>query len=282
MYLKKLFTCISVFLSVTAKTQTVISLYNDKAPGSEDWYWNEQDSIDKSNGTRTVWNVSRPTLTYFPADKNKQTGIAVIICPGGGFQTLFVDDQGFNEARWFQSQGINAFVLKYRLIPTKHEYAFLDTMNFERKQDWVSKLATADGRAAITYIRQHAAEYNVSPDKIGIIGYSAGGFVVAACSYQYTSINRPDFSGAFYTDYPLDLTDNIPADAPPIFIAVASDDQFGCAKFMPPLYDEWIKAGHQAEMHMYKNGGHGFGMRKQGTDSDKWPDDFLAWLKRLK
>lgn len=274
--------CMCTLLQSRVKAQAVIPLYKDKAPGSEDWQWTQRDSIDRNDGTRTVWNVSHPSLTVYQAAGNvKPTDVAVIICPGGGFQTLFVDDQGNNEARWLQSQGVTAFVLSYRLIPFGLSYAAMDSMGFDHKQDLVSKLAVADGRAAITYVRGHTTQYHISPQKIGIIGYSAGGFVAAACSYQYTPENRPDFTGAFYTDYPLDLIGHIPADAPPLFIAVAENDQFGCQKFMPPLYDAWIKAGHSAQMHIYENGGHGFGMKKQGTKSDAWPEHFASWLHSI-
>ena len=136
----------------------------------------------------------------------------------------------------------------------------------------------SDGRKAIAYVRKHAAEYKISPDKIGIIGFSAGGTVTASSAFNYTADNKPDFVAPIYAFMPDSLQTNIPADAPPMFLAAASDDQLGLAPNSISLYNHWIASKHSAELHLYAKGGHGFGMRVQHIPTDTWIDRFGDWL----
>jgi acetyl esterase/lipase len=142
----------------------------------------------------------------------------------------------------------------------------------------IMPLAIADGRAAVTYVRAHASEFGVTPERVGIIGFSAGGTLAAALAFQYDRESRPGFVAAIYAYTGSLKLDVVPSDAPPMFVAGVTDDQLGLAPASVSLYAKWIAAKKPAELHMYANGGHGFGMRKQGTASDTWIDQFGNWL----
>jgi acetyl esterase/lipase len=264
--------------------QQVIPLYNGPAPGSENWTWSEKESADNIYHANTIYNVSKPTLTVYLPDSANNTGTAVIICPGGGFQSLSIMQEGYAVAKWLQKKGITAFLLKYRLLhtldtdPYKQAVATAGTKNDNAEKAIVIPMAVADGRQAIAYVRQHAAKYGLNASRIGIIGFSAGGTIAVSTAYYHTPENRPDFVAAIYAYYPPEMQSNIPADAPPLFIAAASNDTFGLQTHSIALYSNWVAAKHIAELHMYSKGGHGFGMNIQNLPSDTWADRFEAWL----
>ncbi|MEP7143190.1 MAG: alpha/beta hydrolase [Ferruginibacter sp.] len=278
-----LFPCVSI-----SAQQKVIQLYDNTAPGSEKWTWEEKENDSNSINTKVVYDVVHPTLTVFPPDAAvAATGTAVIVCPGGGFHILSINSEGFDVAKWLVKKGVTVFVLKYRLAhsltnnPVKELMAKLGTKEFENEIAPVVPLAIADGREAVAYVRKHAAEYGVATDRIGIIGFSAGGTVAAIAAYGYTPQNRPDFAAPIYGYVPPALSKNIPQDAPPMFIVAASDDQLGLAPQSIDLYNKWIASKHSAEIHIYSKGGHGFGMRKQNIPSDSWIDRYGDWLDVL-
>jgi acetyl esterase/lipase len=138
-------------------------------------------------------------------------------------------------------------------------------------------LADSDGLAAVTWVRHHAAAYGVSPDRVGIIGFSAGGGITADVAVHYVSEGRPAFVAPIYSGG-LNADAPVPADAPPMFIAAATDDNLGLAPQSIVLYQKWAAAGKSVELHMYAKGGHGFGMRKQDLPTDHWIDRFADWL----
>jgi acetyl esterase/lipase len=142
----------------------------------------------------------------------------------------------------------------------------------------IIKLAMADGQAAVGYVRQHAKEYGINPERIGIIGFSAGGTVAASVAYNYAPDTKPNFAAPIYLQYEWAIRGNVPADAPPMFILAATDDQLGLAPHSISLYSDWTKARKSAELHMLAKGGHGFGMRKQNLPSDHWIELFASWL----
>jgi acetyl esterase/lipase/lysophospholipase L1-like esterase len=262
--------------------QKLIQLYNGTAPGSESWAWDE-----KTRDSTLDYNVVHPTLEVFLPDPAIANGTAVIVCPGGGFHILVIKNEGRDVARWLNKKGITVFVLKYRLGHTLTDDAEKELNEKMRKSDFtevvkpIISLEITDGRAAIAYVRRQAAEYNISPSRIGIIGFSAGGTVAASTAYNYNADNRPDFVAPIYAYMPPYLQSAIAADAPPIFIAAATDDEFGLAPHSADLYGKWLAAKHQAELHMYTKGGHGFGMRKQNLPTDKWIDRYGEWLDML-
>ena len=265
--------------------QKVIPLYNGPGPGSENWTWSETENDSNMYHAHTIFNVSKPTLTVYPADSTTwPTGTAVIVCPGGGFQSLSIMQEGYAVVKWLQKKGITAFLLKYRLNHTIGGDPYKQENNDRAKggdpdKAKIPAMALADAQQAITYVRQHAAEYGVLPTHIGIIGFSAGGYLSAAASINYTADNRPDFAATIYGGMPAQMMQNIPQDAPPMFIAAASDDTFGLELGSTALYNAWINTKHSAELHIYAKGGHGFGMNEQGLPTDSWKDRFADWLK---
>jgi acetyl esterase/lipase len=264
--------------------QKVIQLYNGAAPGSENWTWNQIESADNMYHSNTIYNVSHPTLTvYLPDSTVANTGTALVICPGGGLQTLSIQQEGYAVGKWCQKHGITAFLLEYRLMhtlgndPYKEMLAKMKANTVLQEQAPVAPLAVADGRAAIAFVRTHEAEYGVSPNNIGIVGFSAGGTIAASTAYNYTPQNRPDFVAPIYAYFPLEMQANVPADAPPMFLAAASDDKSSI--YSVQLYTTWINANHPAELHVFLNGGHGFGMRTEHLASDSWSDLFENWMR---
>jgi acetyl esterase/lipase/lysophospholipase L1-like esterase len=285
--MKKLVLAALLLCAITVKAQQkVIQLYPGAAPGSEKWTWTEAENDDNALKTKAVYNVSRPTLTVYPADTTVQaTGTAVIICPGGGFHLLSVDKEGTDEAAWLNKKGVTVFILKYRLehtLGTNPVKEFSDKAaqkGFEMNKLKVIPLAIADGQAAIAYVRSHSAGYKILPNHIGILGFSAGGAVAVLSAINATAESRPDFIGAIYPYISKGLLKPAPVDAPPLFIAAASDDPLNANEQQNTnLYHEWLKAKRNAELHIYTKGGHGFAMNKQNISTDNWIDRFGDWM----
>lgn len=268
-----------------AHAQTVINLYSGAAPGSEKWTWHEQENVKNMFQTPVVYNVVQPTLTAFLPDPAIANGTAVIICPGGAFHTLSIESEGNDVAKWLNKKGVTAFVLRYRLVhsvtddPVKELIPKMaDFKKLDQENDSVVTMAISDGKKAIEYVRQNAAAYGIHPHRIGIMGFSAGGTVTMGVGFTYTPENRPDFLAPVYLYKTALGNPAVPADAPPVFICAASDDQLGLAKHSTALYNQWLDAGKSAELHMYLKGGHGFGMRKNNIPTDTWIERFGDWL----
>ena len=286
--MKRLTILVLLFIVGAANAQQkVIPLYNGAAPGSESWNWNEGENDHNMFNTKVVYNVTNPTLTVFTPEASVATSTAVVICPGGGFHTLSINSEGNDVANWLVKKGVVCFVLKYRLVhsitddPVKELMDQMGKPAFDENNKTLIPLAIADGRAAISYVRAHAADYNIMPNHIGIIGFSAGGLVAGAAAYNYSAENRPDFVAPIYGGVPPEFKGTIANDAPPMFIAAASDDQLGLAPASIDLYNKWLESKHPVELHMYVKGGHGFGMRTQSIPTDTWIDRFGDWLNVL-
>jgi acetyl esterase/lipase len=142
----------------------------------------------------------------------------------------------------------------------------------------VIPFAGADGLAAVRYVRQHAEDFGIAKDRIGFMGFSAGGAVTAFVTFNYDPENRPDFVALIYAGLGRFQDVVVPEDAPPMFVAAATNDQLGLAKDSLALYSKWLAAGKSAEVHIYSRGGHAFGMRKQNLPSDDWIERFGEWL----
>jgi acetyl esterase/lipase len=152
---------------------------------------------------------------------------------------------------------------------------------FEAETRKIVAMAISDGKSAVNYVREHADKFGISPDKIGIMGFSAGGTVTSGVAYTYDQINRPDFVAPIYPYVgSFDIPD-VPRDAPPMFIAAATDDIFGLQEHCINLYKAWEKAGKSVELHIYAKGDHGFGMRKNNLPVDSWIERFGDWLQML-
>ena len=272
-----------------------IPIWPGVAPGSEGWMQTEVEFRNDADKKRMIRNVVTPTLTAFLPDPKAATGAAVIVCPGGGFRFLSWDSEGTEVAEWLRKRGIAAFVLKYRTRETaashdafgKEMAAFFGTLaQFKDRgspDGWKALAAdtresgaagTADGPQAVKFVRQHAADWGIKPDRVGIIGFSAGGIVALGAAMGHDSAGRPDFVASIYG--PPFGDPQVPGDAPPLFILCASDDraEAGCAR----LYSAWRNASRPAELHIFESGGHGFGMTPKGLPVDRWVERFGDWL----
>lgn len=273
------------FLYVTVNAQQkVVPLYDGPAPGSETWNWNEAENDNNLWQTKVVYNVTKPTLTVFVPETDKANGTAVIIAPGGGFHALSINSEGLDVAKWLVQKGVTCFVLKYRLVhvlsndPTAEFAGKMGKKEFDDDVSKVMPLVIADGKNAIAWVRKHAAEYKIEANRIGIMGFSAGGTVASSTLFGYTKENRPDFAAPIYPFFPSAMIGSVANDAPPIFIVTATDDGFGLAPHSIDLYNKWLSTKHDAELHMYARGNHGFGMRKQNLPTDNWIERFYEWL----
>jgi acetyl esterase/lipase len=267
-----------------------IRLWPGKAPGSEDW--SQQETETDLFGERYVRNVTDPTLTaYFPA-AGTANGTAVIVCPGGGFHALYIDSEGAQVARYLNSIGVTAFILKYRLVQTGPAY-FLDefrrfktTGGMDQLLDQMTPLIVADGREALRIVRSHASKWGLDPGRIGMIGFSAGGYLALSLAYRPGEDAPLDFIALLYPlapNGPLAPEALHPQIQPiPMFVLCAADD-----RRVPPekncirVYRQWRAAGLPAELHLMSKGGHGFGMTRQNLPTDAWPDLFRQWLESL-
>ena len=197
---------------------------------------------------------------------------------------LSIDSEGNDVAKWMAAKGVTAFVLKYRVAHTGEDATqefgqlFNDRQKFNETVGKVIPLSIADGLAAVTYVRAHASEFGVSPDRVGIIGFSAGGTVAAGVAFHYSPEGKPAFVAPIYAAAGRLKDATVPADAPPMFIAAATDDNLGLAPDSVALFEKWTAAQKSAELHMYAKGGHGFGMRQHNIPTDHWIDRFADWL----
>jgi acetyl esterase/lipase len=281
--MKKILFVFSIFFTCAIHAQTVIPLYNGAAPGSENWTWNEREI--KFGNNQILMDVSKPTLTaYVPANPN---GTAVVIAPGGAFHILSISSEGTEVAKWLNTKGITAFVLKYRVVhedsthPENSLMRLLSTKNFKKLDSInapVVALALQDGLTAVKYVRQHAADYKIDPDKIGFMGFSAGGTLTMSVVYSATDESRPNFVAPIYPYEGAIIGSTVPSAKTPIFICAASDDDLGLATHSVHIYLKWLAADQPAELHMYEKGKHGFGMNKQNIPTDAWIERFGDWL----
>jgi acetyl esterase/lipase len=257
-------------MACSAHSQQVVNIWTGAPPGTENWTQKEKVIENTPVGT-VVLNVVTPTLTAYLPEKSKATGTGVIIAPGGYCVALAISQEG-DAARWLQSKGIAAFVLKYRIIEKKEEGAPKNL-----NMDEACKYGIADGIQAIKVVRQHATEWGVSSDKIGFMGFSAGGMVASGTLLQQETVSRPNFVAPIY-GAPFGVMPTIPKDLPPVFMAWAQDDTLAGGAIVK-FYDALKAAGNNPEAHIFSSGGHGFGVKKQGTTSDHWIEAFYYWLE---
>jgi acetyl esterase/lipase len=281
--MKKILSALFILIAFYSNAQTVIPLYKGAAPGSENWNWDETQI--KADIGIIISDVSHPSLiAYVPANPN---GTAVIIAPGGAFHVLAFDLEGTEVAKRLNAKGITAFVLKYRVVhndpahPENSIGTLMSTGNFKKLDSLnapVVPLAMQDGLIAVKYLRQHAAEYKIDPNKIGFMGFSAGGTVTMCVVYNATDESRPNFVAPIYAYEKAIMGSTVPSAKTPIFITAASDDDLGLATHSVHIYLKWLEAKQPAELHMYEKGKHGFGTKKQGLPVDTWMDRFADWL----
>jgi acetyl esterase/lipase len=262
---------------VVAAEPAEIPLWPKDAPGSEGKTDPEKVATSKS-GERSVSSIHHPSITAFLPSKEKANGVAVLVIPGGGHRVLCVDHEGVNVCRWLQEHGIAAFMLKHRLA---REEGSTYTIQGE---------ALADTQRAMRLVRSRAGEWNFEPAKLGAMGFSAGGELVAlACMRPGTGasdaadpIDRLDARPAFQVlIYPGRSGDIQPTkDAPPAFLACSAFDRQDIAEGLAETYLRFKRIGASAELHVYATGGHGFGYRDgmKGALAG-WPERFMEWLE---
>jgi len=255
-----------------ADTPAMIPLWEKGAPGSEA-RMNEPEKTEGFN----VFNIHNPSITPYLPGPEKSTGTSVIIAPGGGHRVLCLGHEGDALAVWFAERGIAAFVLRYRLCREEGSTYSLE------------KHAMDDTRRAIRTVRQRADEWNINPDRIGILGFSAGGELAAYSAMESDQgkldatdpvermSSRPDFQGLIYPGKSDTFT--VRKGMPPAFIAYGYNDRPDISKGMAKVYLKYKEAEVPCEMHVYANAGHGFGYRPGTTSAaGDWPKRFCEWL----
>jgi acetyl esterase/lipase len=252
-----------------AHAQTV-NVWPGVAPGSERWTQKEL-TIEHTPVGTVIFNVVTPTLTAYLPERGKATGTGVIIAPGGAFVALAIDLEATTVARWLQERGIAAIVLKYRIVEKRGDG--IPQMDM----DTAGRYGIADGIQALKVVRQHATEWGVLPDRLGFLGFSAGAMVASGTLVQPDAAARPSFAALIYGG-PFGAMPAIPSKLPPTFLAWAQDDPVALAP-VAKFADALVAAGNRPEQHVFSAGGHGFGMRKQGTTSDHWIDELYFWLE---
>lgn len=234
-----------------------------------------------------VRNVTQPTLTPFLPSAAKRTGTAVVIAPGGGGITLPLDREGWAVARWLSSHGVAAFVLKYRVKPSPAGHAEFAEFFWARRRVVAQRRSDpevsppspspeplSDAQAAMQLVRTRAREWAIDPDRVGFMGFSAGANLALRLVQAEAAGNQPAFIAPIY---PRMNRIDVPANAPPIFVARAADDPPGGGGF--GLVEAWQEAGKPVEFHLFERGGHGFGLDgTPGTTSVHVGDAFLSWL----
>lgn len=238
-------------------------------------------------GSVFVRNVTVATLTPFLPDPTEATGAAVVVAPGGGFRSLSMENEGWNVAKAFAAQGVAAFVLKYRLNQTPRDIAEFETSMRQMFSDTAPPPRAApegaftalapqieDASAAFALIRRRMKEWRIDPDRIGMVGFSAGAMLTMATTLAREDA-KPAFIGNIYG--PLSAV-TVPPKAPPMFVALAADDPlYGNTGFK--LIESWRAAKRPVEFHLYEQGGHGFGMYQKETTSTGWFGAFTSWLR---
>lgn len=275
----------------------VLDLWPGAAPGSEDW---KQEEVTHDMGLGgppnvIVRNVLRPTLSVYLPDPAKANGTAVVVAPGGGFMMLSIENEGHKVARCLASKGVAAMVLKYRLVETpgpaeefrKALLQLVTQLSADQQEGSglfdhpefaaVVQLGVEDGIQALKLVRQNAKEWKINPERVGLIGFSAGARVTAGAIVSAEAAEGPDFAGLIYGGLFGDAA-TLPENPPPVFAVVAADDVLALGTtqdFVHALQD----AGEKPEFHLYSSGGHGFGMNKQNKTSDQWMKSWLRWME---
>jgi acetyl esterase/lipase len=261
------------------------------------------DPKPESGSSGGALDVSRPTMTVYPP-KGRNTGVAVVVFPGGGYQVLAMDLEGTEICDWLTSRGVTCVLLKYR-VPDSGP-----TMKNGHRYYPPVQTALQDAQRTLGLVRQHAAQWHVDPHKVGVIGFSAGGHLVAAVSTHFPQrtyppvdaadalSSRPDFAIAVYPghlwvhededhatrnqeDLSLRPDIRVRADTPPTFLLQAENDDVDGVKQSLAYYVALQKAGVPTEMHLYAKGGHAFGLRSPNLPIGRWPELVETWLHTI-
>jgi acetyl esterase/lipase len=254
----------------------VVLLWPNGAPGSEGKTGAETVRVTPE-GDHVVSGVNRPSITVYLPAKDKATGAAVVIVPGGGHAELWMDHEGYRVGQWLSDHGVAGFVVKYRLAKAPGS-----TYSIEGNE-------LPDIQRAIRLVRNHAAEWGVDPGRIGVMGFSAGGQLAALAGTRYGAgsadakdpvdreSSKPAFQALIYPGIPQDM--KLSQDTPPAFLVCGADDRPDISEGLPELYLALKRARVSAELHVFAGVGHGFGLRKSNHGPVAgWLELFYGWL----
>ena len=263
--------------TLASAQQPVIYLWPNGAPGSAGQTAAETVRITP-DGEHIVSTVHHPSITVYTPSADKATGAAVIVIPGGGHREIWMDHEGYRVAAWLREHGVAAFVLKYRLA---REAGSTYTVEGTELQDI---------QRTIRLVRSRASDWSIDPNRVGVIGFSAGGELAALAGTRYDSGNqaatdlvehqssRPAFQALIYPAIPHDM--RLSKETPPAFLACGANDRQDISEGLPELYLSMKRAGVSAELHVFAGVGHGFGIRSSNTGNvADWPDLFYGWLR---
>jgi acetyl esterase/lipase len=283
-------TIFSLFLLLTTMTATAqhkpVVLFPNGAPGELRKLKQAEDLGGNTGGCPVlrVTNVSEPTLTFYPAPEDNNSGATVIVNPGGSYNSLSYNLEGSEVCAWFNNYGVNCVLMKYR-VPRR-----------DGREKHAAPLQ--DLQRAIAYTRSHAAEWKIAPDRIGVMGFSAGAHLSAMASTAYGERTypktdacdevslRPDFCALIYPAYlsgenfSIAPELKVSADTPPTIIIQTEDDRSYIDSSLFYYY-ALKQAGVPAAMHLYPSGGHGYGLRNTGRQVNEWPHRVLSWMRDI-
>ena len=237
-----------------------------------------------------VWldNISEPEMDLYKAQGNSVTDKTMIICPGGALLFSAYEKEGVKLAKKLALNGITAIVLKYRTYPRKGSVIDWAGTLWDNPQVAIDSAkiilpySTKDALKAIEVMREKAAKYNINPNKIGLMGFSAGGAVTMEAAYTSISKNQPNFIAPIYPWMDIVEGQKVPSNKPPAFITCANNDEY---REIPTssvqIYQDWIQAEAKVELHMFSEGGHGFGMNKINSPVDRWSQLLIDWILAL-
>jgi acetyl esterase/lipase len=282
----------------SAAGQTQVAIWPGVAPADQPAPGPETVTVSNEllagKPTTAVTNVTRPTMSvYAPVGKN--TGAAVVVIPGGGFQILAIDLEGTEVCDWLTSRGITCVLLKYRVPSEPYDWK----CDCRPHNLSISVPSLQDVQRTMKLVRFHAAQWHIDPHKVGVLGFSAGGFLAVEISTLferrlYPPVDaadkesaRPDFAMPIYpghlvtADGVLNPNISVSSKTPPTFLVQAEDDYVDGVKQSLVYYAALAKAHIPAEMHLYANGGHAFGLRRTKLSITGWPEPAEAWLRAI-